>query len=71
MDTHHKIPDTPTNYFSRSTTLVNSPAPEKVTSGPAHHYVRIASAFFCIVVIGWGDGGMFVIQASQGCQGTQ
>jgi hypothetical protein len=71
MNIMHKLPDTPTHYFSRSTTLVNSPAPEKVATGPAHHYARIASAFFCVAVIGWGDGGTSVIPASQGHLGTR
>jgi hypothetical protein len=67
MDIKLKISDTPTHYFSRSTTLVNSP-PEKVASGTAHHYARIASALFCVLVVGWGDGGTFGISRSSDTQ---
>jgi hypothetical protein len=56
----------PKDSFSRSPTLIGTPAPAKLAPSPIRHYWRVASAFLCFFVVGWADGGMIILPSVTG-----
>ena len=61
-----KAPHSPTDSFSRSPTLVDTPAAARLAPSPARHYWRVASAFLCFFIVGWADGGTVIIPSVLG-----